>query len=161
MSSKMSSSELDLTGKSNEEVDSIKTELTKRKYELGIEIRKINYDIKLVEEEVEKRKVAEYAKLILSSEISSIEGLELLREDELSIIIKKMDRTYYGSHYPRLRDLERICKEVIRMKKQYPKWTLINLSNGGQQDSIPPYIFYRYEYKDECGNCFDIGGLKL
>ena len=151
----------DLCGKSNEELDFITNELTKQRSELGLEIRKINYNLKLVEEEVERRKCAEYAKLILSSEISSIEGLELLREDDLSIIIKKMDRTDYGSRYPRLRDLERICKEVIRMKKQYPKWTLINLSNGGQQDSIPPYIFYRYEYKDECGNCFDIGGLKL
>jgi len=165
----------DLSGKSNEELDTIKTELSKQQSELRLEIKNlykkrneleakfetISKDFKLVVAEVERRKYAEEAKFILTPEISAIEGFELLGEDELSIIIKKMDRTDYGYRYPRFRDFERICKETIKMKQRYPKWTLTNLSNGGQQDSIPPYTHYRYEYKDEYGIHFDIGGLKF
>lgn len=167
----------DLTGKSNEELDTIKAELTKQKPELEKEIQKIykrkreleenynklNKDIRLVVAEVERRKETEEAKAILTSEISSIEGFELLGEDELSIITKKMNRTDHGKYgfRPRLRDLERICKEVIGMKQRYPKWKLTNVSRGGQIDTLPPHTHYRYEYKDECGIHFDIGGLKF
>ena len=167
----------DLSGKSNEELDSIKTELSKQQSELKLEMKKlynkrrdididcdkITKKIYLVVEELKRRKDAEEAKALLTPEISAIEGFELLGEDELSIITKKMDRTDYRKHKicPRFYDFERICKEVIQIKQRYPKWKLTGVSRGGQVDTLPPYTHYRYEYKDEYGSHFDIGGLKL
>lgn len=165
----------DLSGKSKEELDEIKSELIKKQCKLGLEINNIdkrkkelntNYeqiikDIKQVDIEIKRRKDSEDAKLILTPEISAIEGFELLGEDELSIITKKMDRTDYGYRYPMFNDLDRICKEVIQIKRRYPKWTLTDMSKGGQIDTLPPYIYYRYEYEDEHGSHFDIGGIKF
>lgn len=82
---------------------------------------------------------------------SSIEGFELLSEDELSVITTNMDRTDYRKYGVPIRfyDLERICREVINIKKKYPKWILTKLARAGQYDTLPPDKFYRYEYKDE------------
>ena len=101
-------------------------------------------------------------KNIIGQDIKNIEDFELLSEDELSIITKNMDRTDYRKHGVSIRfyDFERICREVIAMKKKYPKWTLIDLSRGVgvQYDTLPPHIFYSYEYKDEEGLYFKLGG---
>lgn len=126
-------------------------------------VQDIEKNIKLILKEIKRLEDIEESKNIIGECIKNIDGFELLSEDELSIITTKMDKTDYRKYgnYPRYLDLERICKEVIEMKKKYPKWTLTNLASGGQYDSLPPQTFYRYEYQDEYGNIFDIGGIKL
>ena len=47
------------------------------------------------------------------------------------------------------------------LKKQYPTWTLTNLASGGQIDTFPPQIFYKYEYKDENDCYFNLGGIQV
>ena len=122
-------------------------------------------NIKLILKEIKRREDNEEAKNIISEDIKSIEEFELLSEDELSIITKNMDRTDYRKHgVPnRFHDLERICRQVIDMKKKYPKWILIDLSRGVgvQYDKFPPHIFYSYEYKDEEGLHFKLGFVPL
>lgn len=113
--------------------------------------------------ETKRREDIEESKNIINENIKNIEGFTLLSEDELSIITKGMDRTDYRKHgqYPRFLDLERICKEVINMKQKYPKWKLTSLARGGQYDTLPPHTFYRYEYKDEYGYHFNLGGITV
>jgi hypothetical protein len=167
----------DLSGKTSEELDSIQKELNEKKTNINSErikankivrlcdsqLKDIDYSLKLISKELTRREEIEEAKSMLNPENLDIEGFELLSEDELSIITKNMDRTDYRKHgkYPRFHDFERICKEVINKKKKYPRWTLSKLERGGQYDTLPPQIFYRYEYKDEDGNHFNIGGIKL
>lgn len=168
---------LDLSGKTAEELDSIKKKLTEQKTNVISERRKaiqithvcdrqlrnIDKDLAIILKETKRREDFEEAKNIIGEDIKSIEGFELLSEDELSIITKNMDRTDYRKHgqYPRFLDLERICKEVIAMKKRYPKWSLTSLARGGQYDTLPPHTFYRYEYKDEYGSHFNLGGIQI
>lgn len=162
----------DLSGKTNEELTSLRTELDEKQTSIGNqvselrkalrfldkEIKEIDTNKKIILKEIKRREDIEEAKNVINEDIRSIEGFEMLSEDELSIITKNMDRTDYRKYgnCPRFYDLERICKEVIQMKTRYPKWTLKDLSRGGQYDTLPPQIFYRYEYKDEFGNYFKI-----
>lgn len=168
---------LNLSGKTIEELASIKKELTEQGTNISSErlqankivrlydrkLKDIDYRLKLISNELKHREEIKESKSMLNPEISAIEGFELLSEDELSIITTNMDRTDYRKHgnYPRFYDFERICKEVINKKKKYPRWTLSSLSRGGQYDTLPPQIFYKYEYKDEDGCYFNIGGIKL
>lgn len=167
----------DLSGKTNEELVSIQNELNEKKQNIGQERIKVNKtlrlydsqlkdiekDLKIIINEIKRRKDIEEMKNIIGTDISSIGGFELLSEDELSIISTKMDKTDYRKYgnYPRYLDLERICKEVINIKKKYPKWTLTSLARGGQYDTLPPHTFYRYEYKDEYGCHFNLGGIQI
>lgn len=140
-----------------------KNKLTKQLRIVTKNFQNIEKNIKLILTEIKRREDIEEAKNIIGEDIRNIDGFELLSEDELSIITTKMDKTDYRKYgdYPRYLDLERICKEVIKMKKRYPKWKLLHLASGGQYDSMPPQTFYRYEYQDEYNNIFDIGGIKL
>ena len=80
----------------------------------------------------------------------NINGVDLLSEEELSIIAKNMNKTDYRKYgATRWLDLENIIKTVVEMKNRYPKFTLTNLNIGGQIDSVPPQTFYRYEFTDE------------
>ena len=168
---------LDLSGKTAEELDSIKKKLTEQKTTVSSERRKavkiahvcdrqlrnIDKDLAIILKETKCREDIEESKNIINEDIRNIDGFTLLSEDELSIITKNMDRTDYRKHgqYPRFLDLDRICKEVIAMKKRYPKWSLTDLDRGGQYDTLPPHTFYKYGYKDEEGCYFDIGGIKV
>lgn len=167
---------LDLSVKTSEELelitknlietkDSIKSEivkLTKTINNYNKDLHMIDKDLKIIVKELTLRKDIKESKKIINEEIKTIEGFKLLSEDELSIITTKMDKTDYRKHgnYPRYLDLERICEEVINMKKKYPKWTLSYLSRAGQYDTLPPHTFYKYEYKDEYGDHFNLGGIK-
>lgn len=171
-----SAKEPDLSGKSSQELDSIRTELNEKKKNIVQERIKVNKslrlydsqlkdierDLKIIDREVKRRQDIEEAKNIICSDIWSIVGFELLSEDELSIITTNMDRTDYRKHGVGIRfyDLDRICREVINIKQKYPKWTLTSLARGGQYDTLPPHTFYRYEYKDEDGCYFNLGGIK-
>jgi hypothetical protein len=167
----------DLSGKTIEELASISKELTEEKTNVSSErnqatktvrlcdsrLRDIDKDLAIILKETKRREDIEESKNIIKKNITNIEGFTLLSEDELSIITKGMNKTDYRKHgyYPRFIDLERICKEVIAVKKRYPQWSLTNLANGGQYDSLPPTIFYKYEYKDEEGIHFNIGGISV
>lgn len=167
----------DLYRKSTEELVSLKSQLNTQLCEFSIKkqnldkerrivtkkIEEIEKNIKLIFKEIKRREDIEEAKNIIGEDIKKMEGFELLSEDELSIITTKMDKNDYRKYgnYPRYLDLERICKEVINMKKKYPKWTLSELSRGGQYDTLPPHTFYKYEYKDEYGCHFNFGGIQV
>lgn len=166
-----------LSEKSTEELVSIQKDLNEKQKSLESErlaalkfvrsydnqVKEIHKNLKIVVDEIKRRKEIEEAKNKISEDIKNIEGFELLRECELSIITTKMDITDYRKYgrYPRYLDLERICKEVIDMKKKYPKWTLASLSKRGQVDTLPPHTFYKYEYKDENNHLFSNGGTQI
>ena len=84
--------------------------------------------------------------------VANIEGFDLLSDEEIKLIISKMDKTDYRKHgdYPRYIDLERICKDVIHTKKldpQHPAWTLTNVEIcEKKEDTIPPRTTYKYVY---------------
>lgn len=165
----------DLSGKSSEELVSIQNELNEKKQNIGQERIKVNKtlrlcdsqlkdiekDLAIILKEIKRREDIEEAKNIIGEDIKKMEGFELLSQDELFIITTKMNRTDYRKYgnYPRYLDLERLCKNVINIKKLYPKWTLTSLAIGSQYDTLPTHTFYRYEYKDEYGYEFNIGGI--
>lgn len=169
--------DLELSGKTAEELASLQKDLNEQKRNANSErlkatkivrlcdseLRNIDKELAIILKETKRREDIEEAKHIINEDIRNIEGFTLLSEDEFSIITNRMDRTDYRKHgnYPRFLDLERICNEVITMKKRYTKWTLTNLERGGQYDTLPPKTFYKYEYKDDEGCNFDIGGFKL
>ena len=165
--SEKSSEELaSLTNQLNTQLNDLKNkrlELNKMRREADKDFDEKTAKLKQIINEIKRREDLEEAKNIIGTDISSIEGFELLSEDELSVITTKMDRTDYRKYgkYPRYLDLERICKEVINIKKKYPKWTLTSLARGGKYDTLPPHTFYRYEYKDEHGCNFNLGGINV
>ncbi len=162
----------DLSGKTNEELISIQKDLDEQNSKFNSEkikatktlhlciskLRSIDNHLNCVLNEIKRRKDFEDTKNIIKEHIINIEDLVLLSEDELAIITKNMDRTDYRNWgvVVRFHDLDRIVRKVINMKKKYNKWTLSNLSIGGQNDRLPPNTFYNYEYKDEDGNTIKI-----
>jgi len=127
------------------------------------EQKKIDDYIKFIFIEISNRKKIEDEKSMITEDIMSIEGYNILSENELSIIKKQMDRRDYSKYgkYPRWIDLERIISFVINIKKQYPNWILTALSSGCQHGSMPPQTFYNYEFRDEKNIYIDIGEGKL
>ena len=89
----------------------------------------------------------------------NIKELTLLSDAELSIIYNGMDitdyRTKHNNTYPRYIDLERICKEVIEVKTNYPTWRLADLKIASQLDCWPPKTGYKYKYKDNTERMFE------
>lgn len=166
----------ELLGKTIEELNSLHqewnikldiVEVERRKHSMELskivsEKRDIESSLKQMLIEITKLEAIEDAKSILTQENNSIEGFELLREDELSIITKNMDKTDYRAYgAPRWLDLNTIIETVINMKKRYPTWILVDLSKCGQIDTMPPRTFYKYEYEDENKLNFNIGGIKV
>ena len=157
--------DLDLSTIQLEQLNSFENELKTKLTELEKELRclkkqysdcdkncvEIKKHIKNISVEVKRRQDIEEAKNIIGEDIRNIDGFELLSEDELSIITTKMDKTDYRKYgsYPRYLDLERICKEVIEMKKRYPNWILMDLEKSGQTNTIPPQSCYYYKFIDE------------
>jgi hypothetical protein len=168
---------LDLSGKSTEELTSLYTEfyeknkilheeknkLDKESHLIKIRIKTIDNKLNLILKEIKINNDIEDLKNMIGEKERNIEDFELLSERELTVITTKMDKTdyrYYGE-YPRWLDLERIIKEVIFIKKCYPKWILTNLSRKGKTEIIPPKTFYIYEFTDDFGTLFDVGGIIL
>lgn len=164
-----------LSEKTDEELDSILTELNEQKVNTtskrrksteivrscDIQLKIIDKDLAIILKETNRRQDIEEAKNIINEDIKNIEGFTLLREEEISIITSKMNRIDYRKYgiYPRYLDLDKICNDVINMKKCYPKWILTDLRKAFQYDTLPPQTFYQYRYKDEEGYNFDIGGI--
>lgn len=167
---------VDLSEKTDEELESIRTELSEQKVNVSskrcksmgivrscdIQLKNIDKDLAIILKETKRRQDIEEAKNTISEDIKNIEGFTLLTEEEISIIFSKMEKRDYRKYgrYPRYLDLEKICNEVINMKKRYPKWILTDLRKVFQYDTLPPQSEYQYGYKDEEGYNFDIGGLK-
>ena len=96
--------------------------------------------------------------------VNTIDGFETLLKDELFAISNGMDKTdyrKYGANYPRWFDLERIVKDVIKCKTQYPGWILENISKKGQLDTLPPQSFYKFTYKTPQGDNMSCGGIEI
>jgi hypothetical protein len=83
------------------------------------QLRNIDKDLEIILKETKRRKDNEDAKNIIGQHIKNIEDFELLSGDELHIITKNMDKTDYRKHGVSIGfyDLERICREVITIKK--------------------------------------------
>jgi hypothetical protein len=103
--------------------------------------------------------------------VKNIEGFDTLLQEELVSISNGMDKTDYikmdlvrarsKESIPRFYDLERLIKEVIEIKKQYPGWILDKVTRGGQYDTLPPQTFYRYTYKTPHGHYMSFGGIEI
>ena len=145
-----------------------KRNIEKEKDELSIKLRSCQKELDIIEkifkklkEEINRREYVESMEKIMNEScIKEIQDFELLLKDEIAIITKKMDCTDYRKYgvTDRFYDLKRICKEVIALKKRYPKWVLTDMCKRGQIDKMPPHSFYKYEYTDENDNIISIGG---
>jgi hypothetical protein len=115
------------------------------------DVKKTDDMLKLILKQIQRNEDIDEAKNTISEYIKNIEGIELLNGDELLLITHKMDRTDYRNYgdYPRWIDLEKICKEVIGMKKRYPNWILMDLEKSRQTNTMPPQCYYYYKFKDE------------
>ena len=164
--------------KTSEELICLYQELNKQIKKLETEKNSLSRDITIIEKEqtnidtykkkilieIQLREAIEETRNMLSEEIKHIENFELLSETEFAIITSKMDKTDYTKYgdFPRWIDLRRICKEVIDIKKTYPKWTLTNLEKGNRQYSkVPPHTYYKYEYKNEYNIYLYLGNINL
>ena len=124
----------------------------------------LSKEIKRLEEIIESEDI--YANVLW------IEGFETLTQSELLAISTGMDQTDYrekmrlvitrrNEEIPRWYDLERLVKEVIEFKKQYPDWILQKVQKAGQYDTLPPESFYRFTYKTPQGYYMSHGGIEL
>ena len=112
--------------------------------------------------------ISDLEKIIESSTIfdsvNTIDGFETLLKGELLAISNGMDRTdyrKYGANYPRWFDLERIVKDVIKCKTQYPGWILETISKKGQLYTLPPQSCYKFTYKTPQGDNMSCDGIEM
>ena len=142
----------------NKNLAAEKIKLMKKLRALEKELREASSQVEMLSREIALRRQLEEANSLILEETRHIEGMELLREQELRIITDKMNKVDYRNKGSSVRyiDLERICREVIDMKKQYPLWTLIDIQKCGQRDTDPPFSFYSYDYQDEKQHVFQI-----
>lgn len=111
-----------------------------------------------VSNEIKQRQDFEDLKFFIDDELKNLEDIDLLSKAEILEITTKMDKKDYRmAGCPRYIDFEKICKEVIGIKKKYPGWTLLSLTKHCQIDTWPPQIFYNYEYVDIDNVRFMIG----
>lgn len=119
-------------------------------------------EIKKLEEIIESEDI--YANVLW------IEGFETLSQQELVAISTGMDKTDYikidlvrasNKELPRYIDLERLVKEVIEFKRQYPGWILDRIQKTGQYDTLPPQSFYKFTYKTPQGHFMSHGGIEF
>jgi hypothetical protein len=96
--------------------------------------------------------------------VNTIDGFETLLKDELFAISNGIDKTdyrKYGANYPRWFDLERIVKDVIKCKTQYPGWILETISKKGQLYTLPPQSCYKFTYKTPQGDNMSCDGIEM
>jgi hypothetical protein len=115
------------------------------------DVRKIDTDLKNILKEIQHRETVNETKNMISEYLKNIDNIDLLNGDEILLITNKMDKTDYRKYgdYPRWIDLEKICKEVIQMKKRCPSWKLVDLEKSIQSNTLPPQSSYYYKFKDE------------
>ena len=113
-------------------------------------------------------KISDLERIIESSTIfdsvNSIDGFETLLKNELLAISNGMDKTdyrKYETNYPRWFDLERLVKNVIKCKTQYPGWILETISIKRQLHTCPPNTVYKFTYKTPQGDYMSCEGIEV
>lgn len=165
----MSYSYKDLSTKNVEELASIQKDLLNERKIIQQEIKQVleKYEVYKIQQtnngdnlkkiSAELRCRTDIGELRNNNE--NIKELTLLSDAELSIIYNGMDitdyRTKHNNTYSRYIDLERICKEVIEVKTNYPTWRLFHLKIASQLDSWPPKTGYKYKYKDNTERIYE------
>lgn len=143
-------------------LDLEREKLSKTLREIEKREKELHNKLKEALQEIKRRESIEEIKIINDERIKYIEGFDLLKECELSLIIKNMDKNDYREYgATRWMDLPRLIREVSTIKKQYPNWELTNLIKTGQYDTMPPNNFYKFEFKDSNDNYFTIGRICL
>lgn len=152
------------------EFESEYKELYKQYGEIGKKMRSCESKKKNLTREIKKLQ-----DIIESEDIYAnvlwIEGFEMISQVELVAISTGMDQTNYrdmelvrisnNKNIPRYIDLERLVKEVIEFKKQYPGWILERIQKTGQYDTLPPQSFYKFTYKSPHGHYMSYGGIEI
>lgn len=166
--------ETDNTETDNTETDitlEIIEKLTNEYHELNKEIKKLNIERKNISSIISNNKktcdknVIEIRKLKLGIELNNCktdmtqyDPEKQLSDQELSVIYTGMDKTDYTKYgKPRFLDIENIITKTNKIKKQYPRWTLISVKKTLSLDTLPPSNSYSYTFKDENNQTFDLG----
>jgi hypothetical protein len=163
-------SDIDLSGVNLEQLFALKKQLketnqfltterikaVKAVRDLEKELKKIDDNLKIILKEIKHHEDIDEAKNMINENIKNIENFNILNGEEVLLITKKMDRTDYRNYgdYPRWIDFEKICKEVIQMKKRYPNWLLTDLEKSTKINTVPPQSSYFYKFKDEFADYF-------
>jgi hypothetical protein len=118
---------------------------------------------KLTELDKEIKKYESYIlqETILDDNIRSKPGFNLLTIDELSSIIKGLDKTDYTKYgRKRFHDVDDVIDTIIEVKQLYPSWKLEHIRVSGSFDTMPPRNFYEYDFITPDGIRFSRGGFK-
>jgi hypothetical protein len=158
-------SEIELSSKTFEELLNLQKELKEKMQFLTTErikavkvVRDIEKDVRKTDDilknilnEIKRHETIYDSKIMISEYVKNIVNFDLLHGDEILLITNKMDRTDYRKYgdFPRWIDLEKICKEVIEIKKRHPNWILMDLEKSSQTNTLPPQSFYYYKFKDQ------------
>lgn len=157
--------EYEQTESDYKELYRIYTENAKKIREYEKKKRDLSNEMKRLEDIIESEK--------MHSNVSWIEGFDTLLPEEFVVIVTGMDQTDYRSmtvrmtgrkpdeNQPRYIDLERLVREAIEFKKQYPGWILEKMTKSGQYDCFPPKSFYLFTYKTPHGHHMSHGGIEL
>lgn len=119
------------------------------------ELKQNNDSLQIIMKEINRLEVINNMK---DYNLKNIEDIDILAQDELDIIIKNMDQRDYRKYgnYSRFRDLEKLVKRIVAIKKQYINWTLIDLKYFFTGETEPPRISYVYKFKDSNNNVFSV-----
>lgn len=122
--------------------------------------KEISTEIKRLEHIIEHEDAFDFA--------SKMEGYDTLSQSELEAIIIGMDKKNYSTstsnstnQIPRWIDLERLIREVIEFKKDYPNWVLISIQKSFQYDTFPPKNNYKFTYQIPQGYRVSFGGVEF
>ena len=119
--------------------------------------------LKQINDEKEQREHIQEAKKMIDNDIRHIKYFELLTNNELEIIIKKMDTRDYRSNinHPRFVYLKSMCENLIDIKRQQQKYELVDIVLNKTMESnikqlYPQRKLHSYVCKDINGNvvCF-------
>ena len=114
-----------------------------------------NEQIDKIEFEIEIRTCLQEAKIMIDNDIKYLKGFELLSDNDLAIIVKRMDRTDYRDvdNYPRFIELKNMCKNVIAIKSNYPNSSLVDIVEDRTkfEELYPAKKFHIYNFQDEKG----------
>lgn len=150
----------------NSERDTLKNEGTQLQKQ-SRELRKL-INLKEASLQTCERRIFQIKNILFSQNIfneetmSKFTDFHLLSADELTLIIKGLDKTDYTKYgKPRIMDLENVVNFILRIKKLYSTWNLDLLQKTGQQDSLPPGNIYEYTFITPEGHRFIYGGLQI
>ena len=149
------------------ELNKYRKQINNDAYELRNQIKllKENLDkyaktLQQIDDEKEHREHMIEAKKMIDNVNQNIKDCELLTNNELEIIIRKMDTKDYRFkiNHPRFTYLKSMCDNVINLKLSYPNYELIDINIEDEKmesrckHMLRPRIkVYVYTLKDENG----------